>query len=80
MTATAQANDLVIVTRNVADFQGRDVTILDPFKKPAKSVPLEMWHEEHRVTDPWRAGWAASWIPRIARRGELSAPASPGEA
>ncbi|WP_352809340.1 hypothetical protein [Mesorhizobium sp. M0614] len=38
MAATALMNDLVIVTRNVADFQGRGVTILDPFKTPAKPV------------------------------------------
>jgi len=39
LAATAQVNELVVVTRNVADFQGRGVTTLDPFKKPAKSVP-----------------------------------------
>ncbi|AYG64138.1 type II toxin-antitoxin system VapC family toxin (plasmid) [Rhizobium jaguaris] len=36
LAATAQVNGLVIVTRNVADFQGRSVTILDPFKKATK--------------------------------------------
>nr|ASK41039.1 hypothetical protein [Rhizobium rhizogenes]ASK41209.1 hypothetical protein [Agrobacterium tumefaciens] len=41
LAATAQVNDLVIVTRNVADFQSRGVTVLDPFKKPARSVPSQ---------------------------------------
>lgn len=41
LAATAQVNELVIVTRNVADFQGRSVIILDPFKKPAKSAPSQ---------------------------------------
>lgn len=41
LAATAQVKDLVIVTRNVADFQGRGVTILDPFKKPAKTMPSQ---------------------------------------
>jgi len=39
LAATAQVNELVVVTRSLADFQGRGVTTLDPFKKPAKSVP-----------------------------------------
>lgn len=41
LAATAQVNDLIVVTRNVADFQGRGVTVLDPFKKPARSVPSQ---------------------------------------
>ncbi|AYG70599.1 type II toxin-antitoxin system VapC family toxin [Rhizobium sp. CCGE531] len=36
LAATALANGLVIVTRNVADFQERGVTIMDPFKKATK--------------------------------------------
>jgi len=38
LAATAQVNNLVVVARNVADFKSRNVTILDPFKKPAKAV------------------------------------------
>ncbi len=34
IAATAEVNNLVMVTRNVGDFQGRGVTLLDPFKKP----------------------------------------------
>nr|AFR74863.1 PilT protein-like protein [Sinorhizobium sp. M14] len=41
LAATAQVNDLIMVSRNVADFQGRGVTVLDPFKKPARSVPSQ---------------------------------------
>ncbi|AYG76794.1 hypothetical protein [Rhizobium sp. CCGE532] len=36
LAATALVNGLVIVTRNVADFQERGVTIMDPFKKATK--------------------------------------------
>ncbi|MBB2830550.1 UNVERIFIED_ORG: hypothetical protein GGD51_000651 [Rhizobium esperanzae] len=36
LAATAQVNDLVVVTRNTSDFQRRGVTILDPFKKATK--------------------------------------------
>lgn len=41
LAATAQVKSLVIVTRKVADFQGRGVTILDPFKKPSKTKPSQ---------------------------------------
>jgi toxin FitB len=34
LAATAEVKGLIIVTRNQADFQGRGVTILNPFKKP----------------------------------------------
>lgn len=33
LAATAKVHDLVIVTRNVKDFRGRGVRVLDPFKK-----------------------------------------------
>jgi toxin FitB len=33
LAATAEVKGLIIVTRNQADFQGRGVTILNPFKK-----------------------------------------------
>jgi predicted nucleic acid-binding protein len=32
LAATARVRDLVLVTRNVADFRGRNVRVLDPFK------------------------------------------------
>jgi toxin FitB len=36
LAATARVHDLVIVTRNVADFEGRGVRVLNPFEtKPA---------------------------------------------
>ena len=39
LAATARVNDLVIVTRNVKDFKGRDVRVLDPFvAKPAITI------------------------------------------
>ncbi len=41
LAATARANSLVVVTRNVADFKGRKVDVLDPFKKPAKATSSE---------------------------------------
>lgn len=34
IAATARVYDLVIVTRNVKDFEGRNVAVLNPFKKP----------------------------------------------
>lgn len=34
LAATARVHDLVVVTRNVADFEGRGVRVLDPFKTP----------------------------------------------
>jgi len=41
LAATALVNNLVVVTRNVADFKGRNVQLLDPFKKRAKAVSAE---------------------------------------
>jgi predicted nucleic acid-binding protein len=32
IAATAQVNELVVVTRNVTDFEYFDVTILNPFE------------------------------------------------
>jgi predicted nucleic acid-binding protein len=32
LAATARVQDLVLVTRNVADFRGRNARVLDPFK------------------------------------------------
>jgi predicted nucleic acid-binding protein len=32
LAATARVRGLVLVTRNSADFKGRDVRVLDPFK------------------------------------------------
>lgn len=32
LAATARVRGLVVVTRNLADFRGRDVRVLDPFK------------------------------------------------
>lgn len=40
LAATARVRRLVLVTRNVADFEGRDVEVLDPFKKPARIVTI----------------------------------------
>ncbi|MDP3749701.1 MAG: PIN domain-containing protein [Phenylobacterium sp.] len=34
IAATARVHGLVIVTRNVKDFEGRGVRVLDPFKSP----------------------------------------------
>lgn len=36
LAATARVHGLVLVTRNVKDFQGRDVDVLNPFKSPSK--------------------------------------------
>lgn len=36
LAATARVRKLILVTRNIADFQGRNVEVLDPFKKPAR--------------------------------------------
>jgi predicted nucleic acid-binding protein len=36
--ATARTRGLVLVTRNVKDFAGREVRVLDPFKKSPKIV------------------------------------------
>jgi predicted nucleic acid-binding protein len=38
LAATARVHDLVLVTRNVADFEGRGVRVLNPFKTPAVIV------------------------------------------
>ena len=34
LAATARVHDLVLVTRNVDDFLGRGVRLLDPFRDP----------------------------------------------
>jgi len=39
LAATAKVHNLVVVTRNEKDFAGREVTILNPFKSPAKLIP-----------------------------------------
>ena len=38
LAATARVRQFVLVTRNIADFRGRDVEVLDPFKKPARII------------------------------------------
>lgn len=38
LAATARVHDLVLVTRNVKDFVGHDVQVLNPFKSPAVIV------------------------------------------
>ena len=38
LAATARVHDLVLVTRNVADFSGRGVNLLNPFKTPPAIV------------------------------------------
>jgi predicted nucleic acid-binding protein len=40
LAATARVHDLVLVTRNVADFAGRGVKVLNPFKTPATIITL----------------------------------------
>lgn len=40
LAATALVHDLVVVTRNVSDFAGRGVRVLDPFKKPPTIVTV----------------------------------------
>jgi predicted nucleic acid-binding protein len=40
LAATARVRGLVLVTRNVADFQGRGVEVLDPFKKAARIIAV----------------------------------------
>ncbi|HJT14430.1 MAG TPA: PIN domain-containing protein [Dongiaceae bacterium] len=40
LAATARVRRLVLVTRNVADFRGREVEVLDPFKKLARIVTV----------------------------------------
>lgn len=39
LAATARAHGLILVTRNIKDFDGRGVTLLDPFKAPRRSRP-----------------------------------------
>jgi predicted nucleic acid-binding protein len=38
LAATARVHDLVVVTRNVKDFAGREVTLLDPFKAVRQGI------------------------------------------
>jgi toxin FitB len=38
LAATARILNLVLVTRNVADFRGRGVAVLDPFKKSPRVI------------------------------------------
>ncbi|MBM7327998.1 type II toxin-antitoxin system VapC family toxin [Agrobacterium sp. S2] len=38
LAATAAVNKLIVVTRNVSDFEGREVAVLDPFKKSPKTI------------------------------------------
>ena len=40
LAATARVRKLILVTRNVADFQGRGVQVLDPFKKKPRAVTV----------------------------------------
>lgn len=40
LAAIAVKNGLIVVTRNISDFKGRNVLVLDPFKKSAKPVLL----------------------------------------
>ena len=37
LSATARVHGLIVVTRNVKDFDGRGVTLLDPFKASRRS-------------------------------------------
>jgi predicted nucleic acid-binding protein len=37
LAATARVHGMVVVTRNVKDFEGRGVTLLDPFKAAPRS-------------------------------------------
>jgi predicted nucleic acid-binding protein len=39
LAATARVHGLVIVTRNIRDFDGRGVSLLDPFKDARRSRP-----------------------------------------
>lgn len=39
LAATAKVNNLIVVTRNIADFERLGVTLLDPFKKNPKPIP-----------------------------------------
>lgn len=39
LAATAKLYGLTLVTRNVRDFEGRGVSLLDPFKRPPEIVP-----------------------------------------
>lgn len=38
LAATARVHGLIVVTRNVKDFDGRSVTLLDPFKAPRRPL------------------------------------------
>jgi predicted nucleic acid-binding protein len=39
LAATARVHGLIVVTRNIKDFDGRGVPLLDPFKAPRRSRP-----------------------------------------
>lgn len=59
LAATARVHGLVIVTRNVSDFTGRGVRILDPFKSPQSFwifKPLRKWHQAAGLHCFCRAG------------------------
>lgn len=40
LAATARVHGLVLVTRNISDFEGRSVQVLNPFKSPPKIVTV----------------------------------------
>lgn len=40
LAATVRVRRLVLVTRNVADFKGRGVEVLDPFRKSARALTI----------------------------------------
>jgi predicted nucleic acid-binding protein len=40
LAATARVHGLVVVTRNVSDFEGRGVRILNPFKSPPEVLDV----------------------------------------
>ena len=42
LTATALVDGLMLVTRNVTDFTGRGVHLLDPFRDPPQEWPPDL--------------------------------------
>jgi toxin FitB len=40
LAATCRVRDFVLVTRNIADFRGRGVRVLDPFKARLEIVTV----------------------------------------